>query len=54
LRDPALDVCGWLKKNLHDCDSIKRLRFDVLDVVDRRREGALGDENDTVAHILRI
>ena len=54
LRDASLDAGTWLEEYFYNRDSIERLRFDVLNVIDRGRERALGHRHDAVAHILRI
>jgi hypothetical protein len=41
-----------VKEDLHDRDSAQRLRFDVLDVVDRRRQAALEAGDDPVRQLV--
>ena len=42
LRERRLDVGVRLEEHLDDGDARQRLRLDVLDVVDERRQAALG------------
>ena len=53
LRNTLLNVRGRLEEHFDNRDSIERLRFDVLDVVDGGGKRSLGNANDTVAHVLR-
>ena len=46
------DVYMRLEEDLDDADAHQRLRFDVLDVVDRGGHAALGVGDDAVGHLL--
>ena len=53
LRDGRADIGVRLEENLDHRDTVHRLRFDVLDVVDGGGERALGDVDDALRHVLR-
>src|SRR4029077_19719652 len=53
LCDALLNARGGLQEYLDDSYSVQRLRFDVLDIVDRSGERSLCDANDPVSHVLR-
>ena len=53
LRDRQLDVDIRMEENLDHRDAVVRLRFDVLDVVDRGGHGAFGDGDDALFHFVR-
>ena len=53
LRDRRRDVGVGVKEDLDDPDAADRARLHVLDVVDRRRVPALGDERDAPLDLLR-
>ena len=42
-----------LEEYLHQADPVQRLRFDVLDIVHRRRQDPFVDRRDTLFHLLR-
>ena len=42
-----------LEEQFDDGDAGHRLRLDVLDVIDRGGQGALGDTGDAIAHLGR-
>jgi hypothetical protein len=50
--DGAIDVGAWMEEDLDDRDAVERLRLDVLDVVDVRRQCAFIDGGDAVRHVL--
>ena len=52
LGNTALNVRGRLQEHFNNSDSIQRLRFDVLDVINGCGKGSLGDADDPVAHVL--
>ena len=52
LRDAGLDFRAFMKENLNDGNTIIRLRFDMLDVVDRRGHGAFTDRDKALFHFL--
>ena len=43
-----------LEKDLHHCDTLQRLRLDVFNVVNRCRQRAFGQGDDSVRHLLGI
>jgi hypothetical protein len=47
-----LNIRSRLEEDFNNRGSIKRLRLDVLDVVDSSGERSLGDADDPVAHVL--
>ena len=49
----SLDVGLWAEENLDDADPVYRLRLNVLDVVHRDGDAALGVGDNTVRHVLR-
>ena len=53
LRDRGLDLRVRLEEDLDDADAGEGLRLDVLDVVDRRRQGPLVAPDDPVRHLRR-
>ena len=53
LRDRRLHVRARLQEHLHDRDAGQRRRFDVLDVVDGRRQDPLMHRRDAVRHLGR-
>ena len=53
LRDRSLDVGSGAKENLDDSQSVDRLGFHMLDVVDGGGDAALGIDDDPVRHVLR-
>src|SRR4029077_13132499 len=48
-----LNVRGWLEEHLDNSDSVQRLRFDVLNIIDGSGKRPLCDANNTVTHLLR-
>src|SRR5208337_190505 len=52
LRDCSLDLYVGMKKNLNDRDATERLRFDMLDVINRGSQGTFIDRHDALAHFL--
>ena len=48
----ALAMSARLEEDFDHRDAVERLRLDVLDVVDRRGQRALGDADDAVGHLL--
>ncbi len=52
LRDREIDLRAGLKEDLDDRDAAQRLRFDVLDVVDRGRQRALVNRDDAGGHFV--
>ncbi len=54
LRQRHLHVRSRLEVDFDDRNAVKRLRFDVLDVVYKCGDGALGVAGDTLFHLLRL
>ncbi len=52
LSDGAIDVGAWVEKDLDDRYAGKRLRLDVLDVVDVRRQRTFIRGRNTLRHVL--
>ena len=52
LRHGGFDLGVGLEEDLDDGETGQRLRFHVLDVVDRGGEGALGTDGDDLGHLL--
>jgi hypothetical protein len=53
LRVRGRDVDAGLEEDLDDAESAVRVRLDVLDVVDRRRQHALIQRRDAPGHLVR-
>ena len=53
LRDGGLNIGGGAEVNLHYGHTGKRLRIDVVNVIDERSQSALGGRSDAICHLLR-
>jgi hypothetical protein len=51
LRNGGCNIYVGLEIHFHDCDADQRLRLNVIDIVDRRRQRAFSLRDDAVGHI---
>src|SRR5712692_3985053 len=50
----GLNIGAWLKENFNDGDAVKRLRFDVLNVIHQHGDAALDVGGDALLHFLGL